>query len=107
MRRQVSQDIFEFWSLIGRGAHVHPADKRVFARMRPKKHGFRLECLPACFGGRLRDAPVVLLYLSPGFSRQDVVDAKTDEGKDYYARRWKGYEPMRQIGSGKSGWMSR
>jgi hypothetical protein len=107
MKRHVRQDIFKFWSQIDRGEHVHPADKRVFDRMRPEKHGFRLECLPACFGGRLRDAPVVLLYLSPGFSRQDVADAKSDEGKDYYARRWKGYEPMRQIGSGKPSWMVR
>jgi hypothetical protein len=102
----VSHDIFEFWSQIDRGEHIHPADKRVFDRMRPEKHGFRLDCLPACFGGRLRDAPIVLLYLSPGFSEQDIGDAKTNEGKDYYARRWKGYEPMREIGSGKSSWMS-
>src|SRR6266508_148553 len=68
---RVSQDIFEFWSQIARGEHIHPADKRVFSRMRPEKHGFRLDCLPGCFGGRLRDAPVVLLYLSPGFGEQD------------------------------------
>jgi hypothetical protein len=98
----VSQDIFEFWSQIARGEHIHPADKRVFSRMRPEKHGFRLDCLPGCFGGRLRDAPVVLLYLSPGFGEQDVIDAKTDERKDYYVRRWRGYEPIRNI---ESNWM--
>jgi hypothetical protein len=49
-----------------------------------KRHGFRLGCLPAAFGGRLRDAPVVLLYLSPGFSNADLAAAKTEEGKDYY-----------------------
>jgi hypothetical protein len=105
-RNRVIQDIFEFWSQIDRGEHIHPADKSVFARMRPEKHGFRLDCLPGCFGGRLRDAPVVLLYLSPGFGKQDIVDAKTDGGKDYYARRWIGYEPLREFGSGKSSWMS-
>ena len=42
----MSRDIFEFWSQIGWGEHVHPADKKVFERMRPEKHGFRL------FGGR-------------------------------------------------------
>lgn len=99
------QDIFEFWSRIGRGEHVHPADKRVFDRLRPEKHGFRLDCLPACFGGHLRDAPVVLLYLSPGFSERDVVDAQTDEGKDYYFRRYQGYEPPRDLGVAKSSWM--
>jgi hypothetical protein len=60
-----------------------------------------LDCLPACFGGRLRDAPIVQLYLSPGFSESDVAEAKTDEGKDYYLRRWQGYEPS------KSSWMKR
>jgi hypothetical protein len=98
----MSQDIFKFWSQIDRGEHIHPADKRVFDRMRPKKHGFRLDCLPSSFGGRLRDAPVVLLYLSPGFGRQDLRDARTEEGKDYYVRRWRGYEPIRDI---KSNWM--
>jgi hypothetical protein len=95
-------DIFEFWSQIGRGESVHPGDRKVFDRMDSKKHGFRLDCLPSSFGGRLRDAPVVLLYLSPGFGEQDVIDAQTDEGKDYYVRRWRGYEPVRDI---KSNWM--
>jgi hypothetical protein len=65
-------DIFEFWSHIGRGEHVHPADKDVIGRISPRSHGFRLECLPACFAGRLRDAPVVLLYLSLGFHKKDI-----------------------------------
>jgi hypothetical protein len=98
----MSMDIFEFWSQISRGEHVHPADKRVLERMNPKQHGFRLDCLPSSFGGRLRDAPVVLLYLSPGFGKQDVDDAKSEEGKDLYVRRWQGYEPIRDI---KSNWM--
>jgi hypothetical protein len=102
----VSHDIFEFWSQIARGEHIHPADKRVFSRMRPEKHGFRLDCLPGCFGGRLRDAPVVLLYLSPGFGKQDVIDAQTEEGKDFYFRRYKGYEPPRDLGAAKSSWIT-
>jgi hypothetical protein len=75
--------------------------------MEPKKHGFSLECLPAAFGGRLRTAPVVLLYLSPGLSAADIADANTDEGKDYYLRRWSGDEPMRDLG-GATGtpWMA-
>jgi hypothetical protein len=100
----VSQDIFEFWSQIGRGEHIHPADKSVFARMRPKKHGFRLDCLPGCYAGRLRDAPIVLLYLSPGFSRRDVAEAKTEEGKDRQALRWKGDTPLRSAAK-RSSWM--
>ena len=97
----MTQDIFEFWSQIDRGEHIHPADKIVFDRMRPKQHGFRLDCLPGCFGGRLRDAPIVLLYLSPGFSDRDVADAKTKEGKDYYYRRYRGYELPRDLGAAK------
>ena len=84
-------DIFEFWSKIGRGEKIHPADRSAFARMDAKRHGFRLDCLSAAFGGRLRDAPVVLLYLSPGFSQADLAAAKTNEGKDFYVRR--SYEP--------------
>jgi hypothetical protein len=99
----LSVDIFEFWSQIGRGEHVHPADRSAFARMNPKKHGFRLDCLPSSFGGPLRDAPVVLLYLSPGFSDKDPDDAQTEEGKEYFFRRWRGYEPLRD----KSNWLQR
>lgn len=93
-------DIFEFWSRIKRGAFVHPADEAVFKRIHADKHGFQLNCLPGCFGGRLRSAPVVLLYLSPGFSEVDVADAATDEGKDYRFRVWKGDEPFRDNGPG-------
>jgi hypothetical protein len=99
-------DIFEFWSHMRRGEKIHPADISVVARMSPEKHGFNLECLPAAFGGRLRTAPVVLLYLSPGFSQADLTDANTIDGKDYYVRRWKGNEPMRDVGGSKgTQWM--
>lgn len=75
--------------------------------MSPEKHGFHLGCLPAAFGGRLRTAPVVLLYLSPGLSTADIEDANTAEGQDYYYRRWKGNEPMRDLGGGKgTPWMA-
>lgn len=104
MRR--SEDIFEFWSQIGRGEHIHPADKKAFERMPAEQHNFRLDCLPACFGGRLRDAPVVLLYLSPGFSESDLADAQSEEGRDYYLRRYSGYEPPRDLGNAKSTWMT-
>lgn len=102
----LSQDIFEFWSQIGRGEHVHPADKTIFNRMAPEQHGFRLDCLPGCFGGRLRDAPLVLLYLSPGFNAADIADAQTEEGIDFYFRRYKGYELPRDLGKAKSSWVT-
>lgn len=81
-------DIFKFWSQVGRHDKLHPADRPIFARV--KRHGFDLRCLPACFGGRLRTAPVVFLYLSPGFSRWDLIDARTKRGRDRYAERRRG-----------------
>lgn len=93
-------DIFDFWSRIGRGKKIHPADQELFKRITPKKHGFRTDCLPACYAGRIRSAPVVLLYLSPGFTSEDLQDANGQEGKDYYFRRWKGEEPHPTTGAG-------
>jgi hypothetical protein len=95
-------DIFKFWSQIEPGEHIHPADVRTFNRMDAARHGFQLECLPACFSGRLRTAPVVLMYLSPGFSRADLADAKSEQGRDYRARSWQGDEPFRDHGPGRS-----
>ncbi|MGY4317244.1 hypothetical protein [Bradyrhizobium sp. JR3.5] len=98
-------DIFKFWSRIERGAHVHPDDELVFSRLNAQKHGFDLRCLPAAFGGPLKTAKVVLLFASPGLSSKlDLTDAKTNEGKDYYMRRWKGREPFRSVGDG-SKWL--
>jgi hypothetical protein len=85
-----------------RGEHIHPADKDVFGRMNPGKHGFELDCLSACFAGRLKTATVVLLYLSPGHDQAISEDAKTEETRDYYFRRYRGDEPFRDTGPGKS-----
>jgi hypothetical protein len=93
-------DIFKFWSRIERGAHIHPADVKVFKRMDAERHGFQLECLPGCFAGKLKTAPIVLLYLSPGFSELDLSDARSKEGKDYRFRSWRGDEPFRDHGAG-------
>jgi len=95
-------DIFEFWSRIKRDEHIDPADKDVFGRMNPEKRGFELDCLPACFAGRLKTATVVLLYLSPGHDQAISDDAKAEETKDYYFRRYRGDEPFRDTGLGKS-----
>jgi hypothetical protein len=100
-------DIFEFWSRIERGAYIHPADVKTFERMDAERHGFQLDCLPGCFGGRLKTAPIVLLYLSPGYSPTDVEDAQTNDGKDYRVRSWQGNEPFRDTGPGFKWLMSR
>ena len=91
-------DIFSFWAVVRRSDRVHAADRDVFARV--KNHGFDLKCLPGCFGGKLRTAPVVLLYLSPGWSKQDRIEAKSKKVQDYYMHRRGGHEPFRTEGAG-------
>ena len=63
--------------------------------------------LPACYGGKLKTAPVVFLFLSPGYSAFDLEDAQSEEGKDYCLRRWSGEEPFRDYGPGKAWLLSR
>ncbi|WP_338829141.1 hypothetical protein [Bradyrhizobium sp. 27S5] len=79
-------DIFKFWSMIGKADTIHPLDRPVFARLNDS-HGFDLRCLPAKFGGKLRTAPIVLLYLSPGFSETDVKIARSKEGQERYVKQ--------------------
>jgi hypothetical protein len=86
-------DIFEFWAEIHPAEFVHPADRGVFDRV--KKHLFDLKCLPACYGGPLRTAKVVLLFQSPGLSEQDRIEAARPDIQDYYVRRRAGDEPFR------------
>jgi hypothetical protein len=86
--------IFEFWSRIKLGEKIHPADREVFERMNPDRHGFKLKCLPACFSGLLPNAPVILLYLSPGYNKSEEADAKRKEVQKRYWRRWRGMEPL-------------
>jgi hypothetical protein len=102
----LQSDIFEFWSLINRGEHIHPADVAVLNRMTAEQHGFKLECLPGCYGGPLKTAPIVLLFLSPGFSAKDAAEAKTEEMRDYYVRRWAGDEPLRGADPAASAWVA-
>ncbi|MCP1849402.1 MULTISPECIES: hypothetical protein [unclassified Bradyrhizobium] len=71
-------DIFKFWSKIGKAETIHPLDRPIFDRLN-HSHGFDLRCLPCNFGGKLRTAPVVLLYLSPGFSEPDVRIARSKQ----------------------------
>ena len=88
------QDLFEFWRQLRPGQKVHPADKPVFGRVDPKRHGFELNCLPGNFSGRLRTAPVVLLYLSPGFNPIELTDAEDPEVQRYYRKKLNGKTPI-------------
>lgn len=86
----MATDIFKFWDLPVK-AGPHPADREVLKRV---EHNFDLKCLPGCFAGPLKTAHVVLLYLSPGQSDQDYIDAKTRRGRDRHRRVRLGHEPL-------------
>jgi hypothetical protein len=49
--------------------------------------------------GRLKDAPVVLLYLSPGLTEQDVHDARTKRGQKEAAKRRTGRHSFPKVES--------
>lgn len=87
-------DIFDFWRPVGAKDNIHPADHHVFQRLADDTHGFQLDCLPGPFKGPLRTAPVVLLFLSPGFKDVDREHAATVEGQAYYARSRTGEAPL-------------
>jgi hypothetical protein len=97
----MATDIFGFWSGVRLKSGAHPADYDVLSRVR---HGLDLRCLPACFNGPLRTAPVVLLYLSPGLSEQDPLDARSREGRARYRRRWSGWAPLPGLEEHRSAW---
>jgi hypothetical protein len=96
----VTTDIFEFWSKIAPDQRVHPRDQPVFDRV---SHGFDLRCLPACFFGPLETAPVVLLYLSPGFAEEEIAAADSKEMQFHLAASRTGTQPL----SGPSEYPSR
>jgi hypothetical protein len=87
----LNRDIFEFWSGIADSAKVHPEDEAVFNRV---SHHFEKDCLPIAFFGPLRDARVVLLFLSPGYTEFDKTDADTTEGRAHYSAQRGGYAKL-------------
>lgn len=80
----MAEDLIDFWSKMKGPDSVHPSDAEVFRRLGDEKHAFDLTCLPACFCGDIRSAPVVLLYLSPGLSKPDHADAQSAAGRARY-----------------------
>lgn len=100
-------DIFKFWSGIGRDAHIHPRDEAVFKRLSENGHRFNHNSLPGCFMGRLRDAPVVLLFMSPGFSPEDEVSANDPEWQDWHFRQRSGYEPLPDVKTPAGQWWTK
>jgi hypothetical protein len=84
-------NIFEFWSVVGMGETEHPADSEILPTL---SHHFDLECLPGCWRGPLRTAPVVLLFLAPGWSQEGPVQARQAKHIARNARMRTGYEPL-------------
>jgi len=80
----LSQDIFQFWSEISPDAFEHPADRHVLRRV---GHNFSPDCLPQTYRGRLRTAPVVLLFLSPGLDERDPAHCSDEKGRRYYVEQ--------------------
>jgi hypothetical protein len=103
----LDESLFKFWEGVFPSTKVHPEDKAVFEAH--GKHRLNLECLPNPFYGPLRNAPIVLLYLNPGLSQQDLSEAESEEGRQFYWRQRQGNEPLRsQINlEKKSWWVSR
>ena len=87
----MGSDIFDFWAACPDDATIHPADAKVFDRV---EHRFEPKCLPIAYSGPLRTAPVVLLFLSPGFHPIDVEQAQTPEGRALYRSQRTGHAPL-------------
>lgn len=92
--------IFKFWRRIGLNEKIHPADREVFRRVGKKGHRLHLKCLPSPINGNLNTAPVIFLFLSPGYNSKDLADAKSLEGRKRYQKRRQGILPIRDSGSG-------
>lgn len=86
-----SQDIFDFWAVVPGDACEHPDDRAVLRRV---QHQFQEKCLPGPFKGKLRSAPVVLLFLSPGFAEGDLDHALSSQGRSYYQASRTGYQDL-------------
>jgi hypothetical protein len=80
-------DIFSFWSgLSEEEARIHPRDKNVLSRV---NNPFEHSCFAEPFRGRLKTAPVVLLFLSPGLHDRDLSISSQEHA--YYSRQREGH----------------
>jgi hypothetical protein len=87
----MSEDLFGFWSRCAGSERVHPDDEEVLDRT---DHSFDLRCLPSPFTGPLRQAPVVLLFIAPGFDPFDLDHAEMPEAQSWYGAQRTGNEPL-------------
>ncbi|HZG29206.1 MAG TPA: hypothetical protein VE079_12165 [Ensifer sp.] len=87
----MTADLFNYWKDVQPHERFHPEDKPVLDRI---SHGFDLNCLPANFDGPLKTAPVVLLYLSPGWNQRDVDEANDQQVQQRYFERRLGHRAL-------------
>lgn len=73
----------EYWSQLRPADCIHPDDAAVWGRLSPDLHN---ACLPTPYYGRIADAPVVLLFLSPGLSSNDPFEAESAAARTRYVR---------------------
>lgn len=110
----MSNAIFEFWSEaeVGADQFIHPRDQAVFNRIGDRPH-FNLTTPPGPFFGPLKSAPIVLLYLSPGYGEDDedpVINARLRAqvsalrrghqplpGPEEFPRRWKWWSSRTKV----------
>jgi hypothetical protein len=69
------------------GAFEHPDDKHVLRRM---DHHFERKCIANSYAGKLKKAPVVLLFLSPGLDQTDIAHSSSKTGRRHYEDQRKG-----------------
>jgi hypothetical protein len=87
----LSEDIFQFWSRMPSGAFQHPDDKHVLRRI---DHHFERKCIANVYAGKLKTAPVVLLFLSPGLDKTDIAHSASKAGRQHYEDQRTGEAPL-------------
>jgi hypothetical protein len=85
-------DLIDYWKSLKLNDNYHPDDEKVLRRL--KGGFFNLKCLPFCFFGPLKTAPVVLLYLSPGLNQFDLDEARSVAGCTRVANARSGEQPI-------------
>lgn len=88
---EMPPSLTEYWSQLAAADRVHPDDRLAWGRLSPS---FANACLPTPYYGRIIDAPVVLLFLSPGLSPNDPIEAESDAAQTRYVRIRAGSAPL-------------
>ena len=94
-------DIFDLWAEMPAEARGHPRDVAVLQRA---EHRFEPDGLPCPFMGPLRTAPVVLLFLSPGFDEGARLHAASGPGRLWYEEQRTGTRPLPSQEENAPGW---